>query len=56
MVAIFYFALDKKFGRRLSFIVISSALVNIILKEIFQDPRLSTNESRAYERRYAEDG
>lgn len=56
LVGIFYFALDKKFGKRLSFIVIISSFVNITIKEIIQDPRPSTNESRASERGYAEDG
>lgn len=43
IIAIFYIAYDKKFAKNLAFSLLISAYINEFVKDIFQDPRPSTN-------------
>ncbi len=41
--AVFYFAIDKKFGKNLLYIFLLSAYINTFIKSFFKDPRPLTN-------------
>ncbi|MFX0186404.1 MAG: phosphatase PAP2 family protein [Candidatus Hodarchaeota archaeon] len=43
IIAIFFFAYDKRFAKNLAFSLLFSAYINEFVKDIFQDPRPSTN-------------
>jgi membrane-associated phospholipid phosphatase len=43
IIAIFYIAYDKRFAKNLAFSLLISAYINEFVKDIFQDPRPSTN-------------
>ncbi len=54
LIAIFYIAYDKKFAKNLALTLLFSAYLNEFLKEIFKDPRPTTNIDKAEDYGYVE--
>ncbi len=43
VIAIFYYGIDKNFGKNLIYVFLFSAFINIFIKSFIKDPRPSTN-------------
>ena len=56
IIAIFFIAYDKKFVKNLLFSLLFSAYLNYFLKDVFQDPRPTTNIDPESETGYIVDG
>jgi membrane-associated phospholipid phosphatase len=56
VIAIFYFIYDKRFAKNLTISLLLSVYINNFLKDIFRDPRPTTNIEESQESGYVEEG